>query len=76
MTARLPVLKPKQVIKALERAGFYIHRQSGSHARLIHKTDHKLRVTVATHNKDIKPATFKSILKQANLTPDEFRQLL
>jgi predicted RNA binding protein YcfA (HicA-like mRNA interferase family) len=29
MTA-LPILKPKEVIRALQRAGFYIHHQTGS----------------------------------------------
>ena len=31
MTERLPALKPKEVIRALERAGFFIHHTSGSH---------------------------------------------
>ena len=30
MPDKLPVLKAKEVVRALERAGFYIHRQTGS----------------------------------------------
>jgi hypothetical protein len=29
MSRRLPVVKPKQVIRALERAGFFIHHSTG-----------------------------------------------
>ncbi|NIS39046.1 addiction module toxin, HicA family, partial [Candidatus Saccharibacteria bacterium] len=43
--ATLPVVKPKEVIKALQRAGFFIARQSGSHVRLIHQTESSRRVT-------------------------------
>ncbi len=31
MTPRLPALKPKQVIKALSKAGFFVDHQAGSH---------------------------------------------
>ena len=76
MTARLPILKPKEVIKALQRAGFYITRQSGSHARLLHETHAQLRVTVPIHNKDIGIRLLKRILGQANLTSDEFQKFI
>lgn len=75
--AKLPVLKPKQVVAALERAGFYIQRQRGSHARLLHCTRPDLHVTVPIHNKDIPPSLLKHrILKQAGLTDEEFLSLL
>jgi predicted RNA binding protein YcfA (HicA-like mRNA interferase family) len=75
--AKLPVLKPRQVIAALERAGFYIHHQRGSHARLLHPTRSDLHVTVPMHSKDVPPALLKHrILKQAGLTEDEFLKLL
>jgi len=38
MPDKLPVLKAKEVVRALQRAGFYIHHQAGSHARLLHRT--------------------------------------
>jgi len=74
--AKLPIVKPKQVIRALQRAGFYIHRQVGSHARLIHPIDPARRVTVPIHNEDIPKGTLSSIIKQAGLTVDEFIRLL
>ena len=68
MPDKLPVLKPKQVVAALERAGFYVHHQKGSHARLLHSTRPDLHVTVPMHNKDVPPSLLKNrILKQAGL---------
>jgi predicted RNA binding protein YcfA (HicA-like mRNA interferase family) len=73
MSKKLPVLKPKKVIKTLERNGFYLHHVSGSHHIL--KKD-KQRVTVPYHNKDLKPRTLASIISQAGLTVEEFLDLL
>jgi predicted RNA binding protein YcfA (HicA-like mRNA interferase family) len=72
----LPVVKPRQVISALIRGGFYLHHQTGSHARLIHETMPDLKVTVPVHSKDIPKGTLKRIIRQANLTVEEFLQLL
>ena len=64
------------MLRVLERAGFNIHHQTGSHARLFHSSRPELRVTVPIHAKDLPPPTLKRILKQADLTADEFRRLL
>lgn len=77
MPARIPPLKPKQVVAALLKAGFYIHHQRGSHARLLHPTRPENRVTVPIHNKDLPPSFIRQrILKQAGLTEEEFLELL
>jgi predicted RNA binding protein YcfA (HicA-like mRNA interferase family) len=73
MAGKLPALKPKRIIKALERNGFYIHRVTGSHYILKRGN---LRLTVPYHNKDLKPGTLVSIIKQAGLTVEEFLDLL
>lgn len=73
MSKKLPVLKPKKVIKALERSGFRLHHTTGSHYIL---KKGKLRITVAYHNKDLKPGTLAAIIKQAGLTVEEFLDLL
>ena len=76
MPEKLPVLKAKEVVRALERAGFYIHHQTGSHARLLHRTQTDLRVTVPIHSKDTPPSLLRRILKQAGLREDEFAELI
>jgi len=73
---RLPTLKPNRVLRALLRAGFYIHHQTGSHAQLRNKDDPKLRVTIPIHNKDIPKRTLTSIIRQAGLTIDKFLEYL
>jgi predicted RNA binding protein YcfA (HicA-like mRNA interferase family) len=73
MSGKLPVLKPKMVLRALERNGFYIHRTTGSHYIL---KKGKQRATVPYHNKDLKPRTLASIIEQAGLTITEFLDLL
>ncbi len=73
MSGKLPALKPKIVIRALERNGFYIHHTTGSHYILKRG---KQRATVPYHNKDLKPRTLASIIEQAGLTVQEFLDLL
>jgi len=41
---KLPVVSGKQVIKALGKAGFYIHHQKGSHVTLRKEEYHQVRV--------------------------------
>lgn len=65
MTDRLPSVRPKEVIRALERAGFVVSRTSGSHTRLIHSDDPARKVTVPVHNRDLKRGTLRGILAQA-----------
>lgn len=76
MAGKLPILKPKQVLRALERAGFYIHHQTGSHARLLERRRPELRVTVPVHNRDLPAPLLQRILKQAGLSAQQFLDLL
>ena len=73
MAGKLPVLKPKIVIRALERYGFVRHHTTGSHYILKKGSS---RVTVPYHSKDLKPRTLASIIAQAGLTVEEFLELL
>lgn len=72
----LPTVKGREVLEALLKGGFYIHHQRGSHARLFHKSRSELRVTVPIHNKDLPEKTLRAIIKQADLTEEEFLELL
>lgn len=73
---KLPALKPREVIKALEKAGFYVHRQKGSHVHLKHKDTPKLRVTIPYHSGDLQKKTLTSIIKQTGLSLEEFLSFL
>jgi predicted RNA binding protein YcfA (HicA-like mRNA interferase family) len=64
MTDRLPSLRPKEVVRALGRAGFVISRTSGRHCRLIHSTDPARKVTMPMHTDDLKRGTLRGILRK------------
>jgi predicted RNA binding protein YcfA (HicA-like mRNA interferase family) len=77
MSPRLPVLKPREALRALQRAGFEIHHQAGSHAQPRHPQKPHLHVTVPRHDRfDLPLPVLKSILRQAELTVEEFLDLL
>jgi predicted RNA binding protein YcfA (HicA-like mRNA interferase family) len=76
MARKLASLKPREVVRALEKAGFFIHETSGSHVHLKHPLKPG-RVTVPYHERfDLPKHIVKSILRQAGLTNQEFFQLL
>jgi predicted RNA binding protein YcfA (HicA-like mRNA interferase family) len=70
---KLPVLKAREVMAALERAGFRLVRQRGSHAQFKRGN---LLVTVPNHPGDLNPGVLRSILRQAQITPEELKELL
>jgi predicted RNA binding protein YcfA (HicA-like mRNA interferase family) len=72
---KLPVVKGKECVRALQRGGFSIDRQKGSHITLI-RDDPFARTTVPNHNKPLKPGTLRQIIKDAGLTVEEFTALL
>jgi predicted RNA binding protein YcfA (HicA-like mRNA interferase family) len=76
VTRRLPALRPRRVIRALQRAGFVIDHVTGSPHILRHPGKPHLRVTVAYHNRDIRQSTLRSIIREAGLAIDEFIDLL
>ena len=64
-----------EVIAALQKAGFVIVRQKGSHVRLLH-ADCRV-VTVPDHRgQDIGRGLLRKILRDAELTRAEFVELL
>jgi predicted RNA binding protein YcfA (HicA-like mRNA interferase family) len=75
MSAEPPVLKAKEVVRILRRAGFYVHHQTGSHVQLKHQEKLALRITVPFHDKDLPRHILRSILRQARLSVEEFNSL-
>jgi predicted RNA binding protein YcfA (HicA-like mRNA interferase family) len=73
MAGKLPAVKPKRVVKALLKIGFYIHHTRGGHYFLRRGS---ANVIIPYHNKDLKPGTLHDIIKQSGLTVDEFIALL
>lgn len=76
MSPGLPVLKAREVVAALERAGFFIHHSTGSHVQLKHRDRPELRITIPYHSGDLPRGTLRSIIRQADLTVEQFSALL
>ena len=71
---KLPQVKPKEVIKALERLGFVRIRTTGSHIRF--KDSKGNFVTIAFHNRTLAKGILKSILNQSKITLEELLENL
>jgi predicted RNA binding protein YcfA (HicA-like mRNA interferase family) len=76
MSQRLPALTAKDVVRALERAGFLVSRTSGSHCRLVHATNPARKVTIPMHTGDLKRGTLHGIIAQAGFSVSDFIALL
>jgi predicted RNA binding protein YcfA (HicA-like mRNA interferase family) len=74
---KLPTVRSREVIRALEAAGFVVVRIKGSHHRLVHKDDPVRATTVPVHpSRDLPKGTLRDIIAQAGLTVEEFVGLL
>jgi predicted RNA binding protein YcfA (HicA-like mRNA interferase family) len=69
----LPIISGKEVVKALQRAGYFIRRRRGSHVRMYHDTKPPVTVPLA---KTVKKGTLRKILRDADLEPADFVKLL
>jgi predicted RNA binding protein YcfA (HicA-like mRNA interferase family) len=70
--SKVPSLNYDKVIKALQRDGWVIVRQRGSHIRLQkHLVNEVLKIIIPAH-RPIKRSTLSHILKQARISVDDF----
>ncbi len=72
--SKLPVISGKECIKALEKIGFTIDRQRGSHIILVRENP-RYTLSVPNH-KEIDRGTLRAMIRQVDLTVDEFIRLL
>jgi len=76
MSLKLPRITCRQLIQVLKRAGFEEQRQRGSHLTMRRSSDGR-RVTVPVHEgRIIPPGTLRAILRDADISPDQFHELL
>jgi predicted RNA binding protein YcfA (HicA-like mRNA interferase family) len=72
-----PSINAARLIRALQRAGFFVHHTTGSHYVLKHPDRPAVRLVVPHHGStDIKRGILRSILRQTGLTVDELNRLL
>ncbi len=74
--SEMPELPYTQIIKALQRDGWIVVRQRGSHIRVQKRIGNEtLKITVPAHRPVLR-TTLSHILKQARLTLEDFLKLL
>ena len=67
-------MKVRELVRALQRAGFRLNRQTGSHA-IFERDDGKF-ANVPIHTGDIPIGTLRNVLKTTGLSIDDVRELL
>lgn len=72
---KLPIISGLEVIKALNKIGYKIDHQTGSHIILRQEAYPHRRLTVPNH-KELAKGTLRAIIRQAGLTVEEFIKLL
>lgn len=72
---KLPIISGKQTVKKLEKIGYFIVRQKGSHLRLINNSNKNCKpITIPLH-KELKTGLLNQIIKDADLSIDQFIKL-
>lgn len=64
----------REVVKSLQRAGFYMKRQKGSH--IVLRRDNPFAQVVVPDHKSIDTGTLASILDGADLSVEDFMKLI
>lgn len=72
--SRLPRVSGHQVVAALERVGFRVRRQHGSH--IILRRDEPFTQTVVPAHRELDRGTLRAILRQIDLSVEDFLRLL
>lgn len=72
--SKLPRISGRDAMSALQRTGFEVIRQSGSHV-VLKRSDPFAQLVVPDH-KELDTGTLRAIIRQADLSVDEFMKLL
>lgn len=65
----------RQIKRKLERAGFNVVHQRGSHVKFVRKDEGEVRTVIVPNHREVRIGTLRTILRHAGLTPEEFDQL-
>jgi predicted RNA binding protein YcfA (HicA-like mRNA interferase family) len=68
------VFSGRELVKALHRIGFIVDHQRGSHI-FLHNLEKNISIVVPNH-KEIKKGTLNSILKKANISIKDLKELV
>jgi predicted RNA binding protein YcfA (HicA-like mRNA interferase family) len=70
----LPGISGRECLRALEKLGFFLRRQEGSH--MILRRDNPFAQVVVPDHKELDKGTLRGIIRSAGISVDEFTRLL
>jgi predicted RNA binding protein YcfA (HicA-like mRNA interferase family) len=73
---KLPIVSGAEAVRALQRLGFFVDRQRGSHVVMKKVTPTGERGCVIPMHKEVALGTLRSALKLAGVSPEEFSDAL
>jgi len=74
--AKLPVVSAKELIKVLEKEGYQVIRQKGSHVILQKRTPQETITTVVPYHDELAKGTLRSILRKTKMSSEQLIKLL
>ncbi len=76
MSRHLPSISGRELIRALQRSGFVVLRQKGSHVSLEKRTAEGYWRMIVPMHREIRPGTLSDILNQTGISKENLRNLL
>lgn len=71
---KLPLISGAEAVKALQKAGWRVDRQRGSHVVML-KPGQIASLSIPQH-RELAPGTLRSLIRAAGLTVEAFAELL
>jgi predicted RNA binding protein YcfA (HicA-like mRNA interferase family) len=72
---RLPAVRPREVVRFLEKQGFVLDHVSGSHFIYYHPVSRR-RADVPRHSRDLPKGTLMSLLREAGFSREDLIDFL
>jgi predicted RNA binding protein YcfA (HicA-like mRNA interferase family) len=72
--SKLPVISGRELVRVLEKVGYAVDRQHGSHIILLRQNPQGM--TVVPDHRELDRGTLRAILRQADITPAQLTELL
>jgi predicted RNA binding protein YcfA (HicA-like mRNA interferase family) len=72
--SKLPRLSGRELVAALEKIGFQVRRQRGSH--IVLRRDQPFAQTIVPDHRELDRGTLRAIIRQVDLSVDELIALL
>ncbi len=76
MNPKLPIISGREAIKAFQKIGYEVVRQRGSYIRMRNRANSSHKPLSIPDHKELKPGLLRKLLRDANLTVEEFLDLI